>query len=211
MPTLPAHDDVEVLSQDTAWSGRFSVEVIRFRHRRFDRTMSGIRTWELFSRGRAAAVLPYDPVTDQVALIEQFRLPALAAGLAPVMVEIPAGLCDGNEDPRVTAVREVMEETGVAVTQLEPIGDFVLTPGGSDERCTMFVGRITAPPAGPDGIVGHGGLAAEQEDIRLRLMPAQAAIDAAIAGRYPNSVTTIALLWLAARRDWLRMHWKDPA
>ena len=29
----------------------------------------------------------------------------------------------------------------------------------------------------------------------------------AIAGQYPNSVTTIALLWLAARREWLRGHW----
>lgn len=211
MPDLPVHDDVDVLSQDTAWSGRFSVEVIRFRHRRFDGTMSGVRTWELFCRGRAAAVLPYDPVTDQVALIEQFRLPALAAGLDPVMVEIPAGLCDGAEDPATTASREALEEMGIAVDRLEPIGDFVLTPGGSDERCTMFVGRIQAPQAGPGGIVGQGGLAAEHEDIRVRLHPAQAAIDAAVAGRYPNSVTTIALLWLAARRDWLRTRWQVSA
>jgi len=204
---LPAHPGVEILSSDTAWKGRFSVEIIRFRHRRFDGTSSAVRTWELFCRGRAAAVLPYDPVTDQVALIEQFRLPALAAGLEPVMVEIPAGLCDGNEDPAATAIRESQEEMGLHVDQLLPIGDFVLTPGGSDERCTMFVGRITAPPAGPDGIVGQGGLASEHEDIRVRLHPAEDAIAQAVAGHYPNSVTTIALLWLAARRPALRQQW----
>lgn len=204
---LPSYPGVEILSSETAWQGRFSVEVVRFRHRRFDGAPSGVRTWELFCRGRAAAVLPYDPVTDQVALIEQFRLPALAAGVDPVMVEIPAGLCDGNEDPAATAIREAREEMGLDVDGLLPIGDVVLTPGGSDERCTMFVGRIAAPAAGPDGIVGQGGLASEQEDIRVRLHPAEDAIAAAIAGRYPNSVTTIALLWLAARRPALRTAW----
>jgi ADP-ribose pyrophosphatase len=207
MVAIPPHADVQIVSSETAWKGRFSIEVVKFRHRRFDGSMSGVRTWELFCRGRAAAVLPYDPVTDQVALIEQFRLPALAAGLEPVMVEIPAGLCDAAENPAETVVRESQEEMGLAVDLLEWIGDFVLTPGGSDERCTMFVGRIRAPLAGPDGAIGQGGLAAEQEDIRVRLHSATHAIEAAVAGRFPNSVTTIALLWLAARREWLRAHW----
>jgi len=207
MATIAPHADVQIISSDIAWKGRFSVEIVKFRHRRFDGAMSGVRTWELFCRGRAAAVLPYDPMTDQVALIEQFRLPALAAGLDPLMIEIPAGLCDGSEDPADTVFREAQEEMGFAVDLLEPIGDFVLTPGGSDERCTMFVGRIRAPQAGPNGLIGQGGLAAEQEDIRVRLHSATNAIEAAVAGRFPNSVTTIALLWLAARREWLRAHW----
>lgn len=209
MATIPSHPDVQIISSETAWKGRFSVEVVKFRHRRFDGAMSGVRRWELLCRGRAAGVLPYDPVTDQVALIEQFRLPALAAGLAPVMVEIPAGLCDGAEDPAATAVREAREETKLAVDLLELMGDFVLTPGASDERCTLFAGRIRAPAAGPDGLIGQGGLAAEQEDIRVRLHPATDAIEAAVAGRYANSVTAIALLWLAAKRDWLRSQWAD--
>lgn len=207
MVAIPSHPDVQIVSNETAWTGRFSVELVKFRQRRFDGTMSGVRSWELLCRGRAAAVLPYDPVTDQVALIEQFRLPALVAGLEPVMVEIPAGLCDGAEDPAATAAREAKEETGLPVDLLEHIGDFLLTPGASDERCTMFAGRIRAPEAGPDGTVGQGGLAAEQEDIRVRLHPAVDAIEAAAAGRYANSVTAIALLWFAVKRDWLRARW----
>lgn len=207
MAIIPAHPDVEIVSNETAWKGRFSIEAVKFRQRRFDGTMSGVRSWELLCRGRAAAVLPYDPVTDQVALIEQFRLPALAAGFEPVMVEIPAGLCDGDEDPAKTATREVGEETGLPVDLLELMGDFLLTPGASDERCTMFAGRLRAPEAGPDGIIGKGGLDSEQEDIRVRLHPAANAIEAAAAGRYANSVTAIALLWLAVKRDWLRARW----
>ncbi len=193
--------------RDTVWSGRFPLEVIEFRHRRFDGATSRLRTWEMLRRGRAAAMLPYDPWTDQVVLIQQFRLPALVAGLEPVMTEIPAGLCDANEQPEATVRREAQEEMGLQADLLIPLADVVLTPGGSDERCTMFAGRVRAPPAGADGIAGHGGLDAEHEDIRVRVLPALAAIENALDGLYANSVTVIALLWLAARRDRLRAEW----
>lgn len=203
---LASTPDTEIVSEQTVWSGLFSVDIVRFRHRRFDGGMSGIRTWELFRRGRAAALLPYDPVTDQVALIEQFRLPAFAAGLHASMMEIPAGLCDAAEDPAITAARETMEETSLAVQDLHHVGNFLLTAGGADETCALFVGR--ADLAGTPR-TGTNGLAAEQEDIRLHFCPAQDAIEAAIAGQYPNSVTTIALLWLAARRVSLRQEWSQ--
>ena len=106
-PALPAHPDVEVDSEQRVWNGRFPLDVIRFRHRRFDGAISGVKTWEVWRRGRAAALLPYDPVADAVVLIEQFRLPALAAGLDPVLVELPAGLCDDGETPEATARREM--------------------------------------------------------------------------------------------------------
>ena len=87
------------------------------------------------------------------------------------------------------------------------IGDFLLTPGGCDERITIYAARVAAPHAGPDGIAGSAGLASENEDIRIRVRPAGDAIADALAGRFPNSVTSIALLWLAAKRDWLRATW----
>ena len=136
-PALPAHPDVEVCSEQRVWSGRFPLDVVRFRHRRFDGTTSGVKTWEVWRRGRAAAVLPYDPVVDAVVLIEQFRLPALMAGLDPVLVELPAGLCDDGETPEATARREMMEEMGLAVGTLRRIGGVLLTPGGADEVCEL--------------------------------------------------------------------------
>jgi ADP-ribose pyrophosphatase len=187
VPSLPAHPDVEICSEQRVWSGRFPLDVVRFRHRRFDGVRSGVKTWEVWRRGRAAAVLPYDPVADAVVLIEQFRLPALAAGLDPVLVELPAGLCDDGETPEVTARRE--------------------TPGGSDEVCELYAGRVQAPTAAADGIAGHAGMVSEQEDIRIRVWPADQAIEAALAGRLPNSVAAIGLLWLAARREALRRDW----
>ncbi|MBV8916131.1 MAG: NUDIX domain-containing protein, partial [Acetobacteraceae bacterium] len=182
-PPLPDSEHVQILRDETVWSGRFQLDLVTFRQRRFDGRMSGERTWELFRRGRAGAVLPYDPWTDQVVLIEQFRLPALAAGMEPVMVEVPAGLCEGGEDARATVRREVREELGLETDLLEPIGDYLLTPGGSDERCSLFAGRVRAPAASPDGLAGSFGLASENEDIRRRVWPAARAIADAVAGR----------------------------
>ena len=203
----PSHPDLALESDETVWNGRFALQRIKFRNRRFDGEMSAVRTWELWRRGQAAALLPYDPVTDAVVLIEQFRLPALAAGVAPVMVEVPAGLCDPGEDPAVTLIREAEEEMGITPRRLARIGDFLLTPGGCDERVFLYVGEIDVPPADADGLVGTAGLAAEHEDIRIRVWAATRAIEAALAGEFPNSVTSLALLWLASKRDWLRREW----
>ncbi|MDB5401812.1 MAG: nudF, partial [Rhodopila sp.] len=89
---IPPHPDVVIESEQRVWSGRFPLDVVKFRHRRFDGTLSNTRTWELWRRGRAAALLPYDPIADALVLIEQFRFPALAAGVDPTLVELPAGL-----------------------------------------------------------------------------------------------------------------------
>ncbi len=204
---LPADPDVELQSEQRVWNGRFPLDVVRFRHRRFDGALSETRTWELWRRGRAAALLPYDPGRDVVVLIEQFRLPALAAGIDPVLIEVPAGLCDVGETPEQTVRRETQEEIGVAPARLAHIADILLTPGGSDEFCTLFAGEVAAPAAGPNGVVGYAGRASEQENIRVRIWPAAMAIEAALAGQVPNSVAAVALLWLNARREHLRAEW----
>lgn len=207
-PLIPQSHGVVIERQDTPWSGRSAVTLVRFSHRRFDGAMSPPREWEILRRGTAAAILPYDPWTDQVVLIEQFRIAALAAGLDPVLTEIPAGLTDEGETAEQTVLREIGEETRLQADRLAPINDVLLSAGVSDERIAIFAGRVRAPAAGPDGIAGHAGLEGEGEDIRIRVLPAAEAIAHAVAGRYPEAVTTIALLWLAARRDALRAEWQ---
>lgn len=201
------HPDVTIESDARVWDGRFPLDRVQFRQRRFDGTWSGTRTWELWRRGRAAALLPYDPVADAVVLIEQFRLPALAAGHDPVLVEIPAGLADRPESAETTARRETEEEAGLVPDRVLPVAEVMLLPGGCDEVCDLFIGRVTVPPTDANGIAGHAGLLSEHEDIRVRVWPATEAIAAAVAGKMPNVLTMLALLWLAARRDTLRQEW----
>ncbi len=67
--------------------------------------------------------------------------------------------------------------------------------------------EVAAPQADAEGLAGAFGLAHEEEDIRLRVWPAAAAIEAAVAGRFVNSVTTIALLWFGLKREQVRQEW----
>jgi ADP-ribose pyrophosphatase len=206
---IPDHPDVIIVSQQRAWSGRFAVDLIRFRHRCFDGTMSDPRTWELWRRGRAVALIPYDPITDSVVMIEQFRLPALAAGIEPVMIELPAGLIEDGEPVEAAMHRELQEEMRMTADCLQRIGGYLLSAGSSDELLDLYVGRVRAPESGPDGIVGLAGAAIEGEDIRIRVWPADKAIALALEGRLANSVTTLGLLWLSAKRDILRQQWSN--
>ena len=204
---MTSSPDVTVLSTESVWKRRTQLDVVTFRHRRFDGAMSDPRTWEVWLRGRAVGVLPYDPVTDRLVMIEQFRYPALLAGIDPVMLEIPGGFMDPGETEQQTAAREMQEEMGLSVDRLHRVGRFVLSAGGSDETVTIFAGRIAAPPADAHGIAGYAGLATEHEDIRTRVLPAAAAVEDALAGRYANAITAMALLWFASKRDWLRQEW----
>ena len=206
-PGLPTYPGLIIEHAERVWDGRFPLDRVRFRNGRFDGAVSGPRVWELWRRGTAAAVLPYDPIADAVLLIEQFRLPVLAAGLDPILVELPAGLCDPGEAAETTARRETTEETGLTPDRLTPIARVMLSPGGTDESCAVFAGRVRLPEAGPDGELGVSGLPAEGEDIRLRRWPAEAAIARALAGGFPNALTMLALLWLGARRESLRAEW----
>ena len=204
---IPAHPDVVVESEQRVWSGRFPLDVVKFRNRRFDGAMSETRTWEVWRRGHASALLPYDPVADAVVLIEQFRFPALVAGVDPVLVELPAGLCEDNEDPADTIKREMREEMNLDADLTERIGGYMLTAGGADEFCHLYIGRVVAPPTDGEGIAGHAGEASEHEDIRVRVWDAEEAIHAAFAGCFTNSITAIGLFWLAGKRAELRRKW----
>lgn len=61
----------------------FSLNLYRFRHRLFNGEMSPEITREIFERGHAAVLLPYDPVRDEVVLIEQLRIAAVDTSNSP--------------------------------------------------------------------------------------------------------------------------------
>lgn len=205
---IPHHPGVAIEAVETVWRGRTALQRIRFTFEGFGGRRIGPATWEVLRRGRAVAVLPYDPHADSVVLIEQFRLPALAAGMDPVLIEAAAGLVDDAEDEETAARRETVEETGLAVSALEPVGRFLLTPGVADETIAIHLARVTAPQTGGDGIAGHAGLDHEHEDIRVRVVPAGTAFTWLDAGRIVNATTALALHALRGRREELRRRWR---
>lgn len=201
---LPSCPGLEILGEETVWNGRFPLQRVTFRRRRFDGGEGGILSWELWRRGFAVAVLPYDPWTDRVALIEQFRIAALAADINPAVTECPAGLLDPGESEESTAIRELKEETGLETDLLSRIGKYILTQGGCDETITLYAARVRLPD---DAAESHHGLAHEHEDIRLKVIAAEEAIAMLDDNRIENATAALCLNWLARRRTMLRKEW----
>jgi ADP-ribose pyrophosphatase len=59
MPVTFSKNDVEIIARETLYSGFFSLELYRFRHRLFNGEMSGEVKREIFERGHAAVLLPF--------------------------------------------------------------------------------------------------------------------------------------------------------
>ncbi|MGX5146321.1 ADP-ribose diphosphatase, partial [Enterobacter hormaechei] len=57
VPVTFAKNDVEIIARETLYSGFFSMELYRFRHRLFNGEMSGEIKREIFERGHAAVLL----------------------------------------------------------------------------------------------------------------------------------------------------------
>lgn len=203
-PPIPPAHGLAVESDEVVYGNRFAMQRVRFRYTRFDGSLSGLLTWELWRRGRGVVILPYDPRNDCVALIEQFRLPALAAGLAPVMTECAAGLLEPGEDPEAAARREIEEETGLRPDRFERIGRYMLMQGGCDEVMFYYAARVAMPS--PEQAGTHG-LAQEHEDTRVLILPAEAAFAALDANRIENVTAAVCLYWLRGQRERLRREW----
>jgi ADP-ribose pyrophosphatase len=202
-PPIPPAPGLEVAADEVVYSGRFAMQRVRFTYERFDGSRSGTLVWELWRRGNGVVVLPYDPRTDRVALIEQFRLPAVAAGLPPVQTEIPAGLLDAGEDPATAGARELREEAGLDPRAMAFIGRFLLMPGGCDEVVHFFCACVDLSA---ETRATHG-LASENESTRVVVMPAEDAFAALAAGRLDGAPTALVLLWLQANRARLVEKW----
>ncbi|MFZ3022795.1 NUDIX domain-containing protein [Pseudomonas sp.] len=195
-------DDVEVVEREACFRGFYQLDRLHLRHRLFAGGMGKLINRELFVRHDAVCVLPYDPQRDCVVLIEQFRVGALDKSVNPWLIELVAGLIDKDEQPEEVARREAVEEAGLELAELWPLTQYYPSPGGSDERVHLYVGRCDSRGAG-----GVHGLEEEGEDIRVLVWSLDEALAALDDGRIDNAASIIALQWLALNRDKMRERW----
>ncbi|MDR2316126.1 MAG: NUDIX domain-containing protein [Pseudomonas sp.] len=194
---------VEIVKRANCFKGFYKLDKVHLRHELFAGGMSGEISRELFVRHDAVCVLPYDPLRDEVVLIEQFRVGALGKVDNPWLIEMVAGLIDRDEELEEVAHREAQEEAGLAIGALWPITRYFPSPGGSDEYVHLYLGRCTSEGAG-----GLHGLEEESEDIRVRVWSFDDAMQAVRDGQICNAATIISLQWLALNKDEVRGMWK---
>ena len=194
--------DFEVIEKNVCYQGFFRLEKYHLRHRLFSGEWSALLTREMFERGHAAAVLPYDPVRDEIVMIEQFRPGAIDAPGGPWLMEIVAGMIETGETAETVVKRESIEESGCVITDLIPLYDFLVSPGGTTERIALFCGRTDATTA--DGV--HG-VTEEGEDIKVHVVTFDTAMALLKSEKITAASAIIALQWLALNRDDVRARW----
>jgi len=196
-------NDIEIIARETLYSGFFSLDLYRFRHRLFNGEMSGEVRREIFERGHAAVLLPFDPVRDEVVLVEQIRIAAYDSSESPWLLELVAGMIEEGESVEQVARREAVEEAGLDVGRVKKFMSYLASPGGTSERLSLMVGEVDATTA-----EGIHGLADENEDIRVHVVSREEAYQWVEEGKIDNAASVIALQWLQLHYQELMNEWK---
>ena len=187
-------NDVTIHEKKRAYKKIFAIDEYKLSYKRFDGSTSPILDRHIFERDRdAAVILPYDPNTDEVCLIEQFRPGALKDKISPWLIEVVAGLIDDGETPEAAALRELKEEAKIEITQDNLhfcLGEYP-SPGGIPEYVTIYIAACDL-----SHLANHGGLESESEDIRVFKVKFEDAYNQIATGGIRNSAAIIALMYL---------------
>jgi nudix-type nucleoside diphosphatase (YffH/AdpP family) len=151
---------------------------------------------QLEDHGHACAVLPYDAERRMALLARMPRAAAVYVGQDPIMMEACAGIIDPGETAEASARREAMEELGVRLVALEPLGRLFSGPGASSELMSLFL----APYAAGDRIASGGGLEEEHEQIEVMELPLMELARLGDAGDLRDMKTLTLILALRVRR-----------
>jgi ADP-ribose pyrophosphatase len=202
-----SNKDVQILSKETLYKGFFKMIKYAFKHKLYEGGWSDVVEREVFERGHAVAVLPYDPVLDEFVMIEQFRIGALSTASlsstsSPWLLEVVAGIIDEGETPEDVCYREAKEEAGLDIQKLHKALSYLASPGGTTERLHIYIGLVDASNAR-----GVHGLEHESEDILVHTVPTSVAFDWINQGKIDNSATLIALQWFAMNKQQVLEDW----
>lgn len=151
---------------------------------------------EIYHRTAAACILLYDRKRDAVVLVRQFRLPAHLQAEHGFMIEVPAGLLDGQH-PEDAIRREAIEETGYQVRDVRFLFKAMMSPGAITEVVHFFY----APVDLSDRVAEGGGLDEEHEDIEVLDVPLDAAAAMIESGEIIDGKTILLLQWARLNRS----------
>lgn len=201
---MNADTDVKILKKELLHEGFCHIERYTLRQRKFSGEWTPEYTREFMLKPRVAAAIPYDPVRDQVVLIEQFRVGALELSNSPWLIEIVAGIMEKSDESSLEELirREMREEACLEIEALLPICDYLVSPGCSTEKVKLFCAKVDATD-----VPEFCGLAVEHEDIRTHVFSSNEAFAAVRTGRINNAAAIIALQWLELNLRSVRAEW----
>ena len=189
----------KIEKQNTEFNGYFQIVKYWLKTSLFKGGWSNTFTREVFERGHAIGLVPYDKKSNKILLIEQFRPGAMTTPFSPWIVEPIAGIIEEGENIEDVVHREAMEEAGITLTKIKKIYHYLVSPGGTSETLALYVGQCDLSAYKNHQVFG---LAEEDEDIKVHIMTLPEAIKKLENGELNNAMAIIAL-------QWLEKHWNE--
>jgi len=181
---------VNIINKKILHNGFYKIHEITLEHKKHDGSWSTPIKREIFSGAHVATILPYDPLTKKIILIDQFRPGILKTNQDPVIKEIVAGIIDKGESPEESAKRECKEEIGCDVNKLTKICSYYPTPAISEQYNHLFLGEVRSFEG--NKITGQIN---ENEDILARCYCVEEVKKFLMNNKIVNGLTLIALQW----------------
>ena len=180
----------KILKKKNLYNGFFKMNEVTLKYKKYDGSWTNKIKRELFGGAKVSAVLPYDPIKNEIVLIQQFRPGTISKNDNNYLDEIVAGIIDPGETPEETAIRECYEETGCKIKKLTPIQGYFPAPGSSESYYYLYLGEIKA--ISETRIMG---LESENEDIFVKSYKINEVKSKMNEGKILNGLTLIALQW----------------
>ena len=194
--------DVEILDESVLSEHFFTLKQYKVKHSSFLEGDCSPVVRERLEGTSAVSILLFDPHRDVIVCVEQFRIGLMGVADRSWSIETVSGFCDvAHEMPQEVAAREVTEETGCELRDFMEVGEFFVSPGGSTERITVFVGCVDSSK-----VSGVHGLAHEGEEIRPLVIARETAVNQLFKELNSTSII-IALQWLQMNLDELNHRW----
>lgn len=186
---------VDIMQTGLEYDGFIRIERADLAFEKFSGEMSGSVRRYRYHRGDVAAVLIYDAGRDRVLLIRQFRYAVHARTGDGWVLECVAGIQEKGESIEAVAHREVLEETGLKLAELDLLAEYFFSPGGCSDKVHLFLGALEHP----EQSLGVHGVAQEEEDIQACWVPLSEALEMARCGQVQDAKTLIGLHMLESR------------
>ncbi|MER0239143.1 NUDIX hydrolase [Fulvimarina sp. MAC8] len=187
--------DFEIRSKEAIADGFWPYTRTILDHEKFDgETRAKDVRRDFLETGQVVVVIPYDPKTDSVVVIRQFRIGSALALDKAAAIELPAGLVDPGEEVEAAAGRELTEETGMTAKAIERCFSMLSTPGLTTEHVNVFLAIVDASE-----MRANAGKADEDEDIHPILTPFDDLLRAVDDGWVENGFLICCTHWFARK------------
>lgn len=145
---------------------------------------------ESYDRGNGTGILLYNVEKGMVILTKQFRMPIYYNYKNEGMsIEVCAGAIDENDSPEATIIREVEEEVGYKILEVQQVMTAYSSPGALTEKMYLFVASYSEAMKVNEG----GGVASENEEIEVLEVEFSKALEMMASGEIRDAKTIILL------------------